>query len=77
MKTKTVNRTKFTALPVGERRHAAVDDKCCCMYCSADGTAQDNPNGVWDTLAEDLDTGRTWLVHMPELHGRRRLRKEA
>jgi len=30
-----------------------------------------NKDGVWDTLATDLTTGKTWKVHFPELHGRR------
>ena len=53
------------------------DDLCCCRYCSATpGVSADNPNGVWDALATDLTTGKTWKVHFPELHGRRPKRRQ-
>ena len=67
--------TGFNPLPKEERAHGAVDDLCCCVYCSKDGTAKNNPDGVWDTLATDLTTGETHKVHFPELHGRRKKRK--
>lgn len=74
---RVINTTGFNPLPKGERGHGATDDLCCCAYCSPDGTACDNPDGVWDTLATDLCTGKAWKVHFPELHGRRRKRKDA
>lgn len=70
------NGTGFTPLPKEERGHGAVDNLCCCPWCSPKrGESRDNPDGVWDTLATDLNTGKTWKVHFPQLHGRRRLRK--
>ncbi|HEY5657966.1 MAG TPA: hypothetical protein VIY27_09270 [Myxococcota bacterium] len=65
------NGTGFEPLPVEERAHGAVDDLCSCPWCSKDGTAQDNPHGVWDTRATDVETGRTWFVHAPEFHADR------
>jgi hypothetical protein len=73
---RVINGTGFDPLPKEERGHG-VDDLCCCPYCSpVPGEARDNPDGVWDTLATDLDTGKTWKVHFPELHGRRRKRAQ-
>jgi len=68
--------TGFDPLPRKARKHGAVDDLCCCMYCSNDGLAKDNPHGVWDTVATSLTTGETWYVHYPELHGRKMKRQE-
>jgi len=66
--------TGFNPLPPSERGHG-TDNLCCCRYCSKDGSPGDNPAGVWDTLATDLTTGKTWKVHFPELHGRKAKRK--
>jgi len=69
-----INNTGFNPLPKEERGHGAEDDKCCCRYCSPVPMVSSdkyNKDGVWDTLATDLTTGKTWKVHFPELHGRR------
>jgi len=67
--------TGFNPLPKGEFGHGN-DNRCCCPWCSkVPGVSADNPNGVWDTLATDLQTGKTWKVHYPQLHGRRRKRQ--
>jgi hypothetical protein len=69
------NNTGFNPLPKSEFGHGADDDRCSCRYCSAiPGQSGDNPDGVWDTLATDLKTGKTWKVHFPELHGRKEKR---
>ena len=66
--------TGFNPLPKGERGHSS-DNTCACPWCTDDRkTPGHNPDGVWDTLATNLDTGETWNVHMPELHGRKQLR---
>ena len=61
--------TGFDPLAESDRR-SSTDDLCCCPWCSADGTEQPARMGaVWDTLATDLVTGKTWHVHHPDLHG--------
>jgi hypothetical protein len=72
---RVVGNTGFNPLPKDQRAHGAYDDLCSCVYCSPDGTSRDNPDGVWDSLATDLTTGKQWKVHAPEVHGRRRKRK--
>ena len=70
------NNVGFNPLPKEDFGHG-TDDKCCCRYCSkTSGVSEDNPDGVWDTLATDLTTGKTWKVHFPELHSRRAKRKK-
>jgi len=71
-----INNTGFNPLPKEEFGHGE-DDLCCCRYCAKSrDVAANNPNGVWDTLATDLTSGKTWKVHFPRLHGRRLKRKE-
>lgn len=71
------NNVGFNPLPKGERGHGATDNRCCCRYCSdTPGVSKDNPDGVWDTLATDLTTGKTWRVHYPKLHGRKPKRRD-
>ena len=61
----------FDPLPKQEFGHG-TDDLCCCHYCSpTPGVSADNPDGVWNTQATCLTTGKQWKVHFPELHGRR------
>ncbi len=70
------NDVGFNPLPKEEFGHGA-DDRCCCCYCSkTQGASEDNPDGVWDTRATDLTTGKTWKVHFPSLHGRKPKRKD-
>ena len=78
-RTKTINRTQITALDLAYRKHGQRngqrDDYCCCPYCTADHSIPgDNPGGVWDSVAINIDTGELWFVHAPELHGRKLLR---
>ena len=69
------NNVGFNPLPKEEFGHG-MDDRCCCQYCSPEAQeSRDNPDGVWDTMATDLTTGKTWKVHFPELHGRRPKRR--
>jgi len=68
--------TVFVPLPKDQRGHGAMDNLCCCAYCSPSGESEDNPDGVWDTLATSLTDGSNWKVHYPELHGRTKLRDD-
>lgn len=72
--------TGFIPLPREEWGH--VEDVhgrrrnfCCCQYCSPTREKSvEYPEGVYDTLATDLATGKQWKVHFPEIHGRPLLR---
>jgi hypothetical protein len=73
-----IHNTGFNTIPKEERGHGASTDFCCCRYCSkTQNVSEDNPDGVWDTLATNLTTGEQWKVHFPELHGREPKREHA
>lgn len=66
----------FNPLPKDQWEHGALDDLCCCPWCSKSGASVEQKDGIWDTQATCLLTGKTWKVHYPQLHGRRRKRAD-
>ena len=64
--------TIFIPLPLPIQR---LCGGCSCAYCTTDRKER-NPEARWDTLAVHPDRSHTWEVHMPEIHGKPKLRQD-